>query len=143
MAELVLELERTVRAPAAATFTAFTDPHQLADWWGPQGFTTRAVEWDPRPGASYRLEMTPPDSDPFHLCGEFRGVDPPLRLAFPFAWEPPDPDDVETLATLRFHDLAGSTRVQLVQGPFKTDDRLAVHRDGWGDSLDRLAALLG
>ena len=82
--------------------------------------------------------MQPPDGDPFHLTGEFREVEPPARLAFTFSYEDPDPDDVETLVTLSFRDLGESTEVALAQGPFKTEARRALHRDGWGDSFDRL-----
>jgi uncharacterized protein YndB with AHSA1/START domain len=60
--------------------------------------------------------MQPPEGDPFHLTGEFREVDPPTRLAYTFRWEPPDPDDVETLAEFTFRDLGGSTGVTLRQG---------------------------
>jgi uncharacterized protein YndB with AHSA1/START domain len=49
-------------------------------------------------GGSYRIEMQPPEGDPFHLTGEFRALEEPARLAFTFVWEEPDPDDVETLA---------------------------------------------
>jgi uncharacterized protein YndB with AHSA1/START domain len=86
--------------------------------------------------------MQPPDGDSFHLTGEFREVDPPTRLAYTFVWEPPHPDDVETLVVLSLRDLGGSTDVALTQGGFKTEARRALHRDGWTDSFDRLAALI-
>ena len=37
---------------------------------------------------------------------------------------------------------ATPTEVGLVQAPFKTNARLALHRDGWSDSFDKLEALL-
>jgi hypothetical protein len=57
---------------------------------------------------------------------------------FTFAWEDPDPDDVETVVELSFRDRGGSTEVDLVQGPFKTDARRELHRNGWADSFDKL-----
>ncbi len=57
-------------------------------------------------------------------------------------WENPDPDDVETVASLSFRDLGGSTEVALTQGPFKTEARRALHRDGWTDSFDKLERLI-
>ncbi len=86
--------------------------------------------------------MQPPDGDPFHLTGEFRTVEPPARLDYTFVWEDPDPDDVETLVSLSFRDLGDSTAVALTQGPFKTEARRALHRDGWGDCFERLERLL-
>jgi uncharacterized protein YndB with AHSA1/START domain len=138
----MLEFERVLPAPPDVAFAAFRDPSQLAGWWGPQGFRVASLRYQPRVGERYRIEMQPPDGDPFHLTGEFREVDPPTRLAFTFVWEDPDPDDVETLASLAFRDLGESTGVALTQGPFKTDARRALHRDGWGDSFDKLERLL-
>jgi uncharacterized protein YndB with AHSA1/START domain len=77
------------------------------------------------------------------LTGEFRLVDPPTRLAYTFRWEDPDPDDVETLVDLSFTGLDEATTVALTQGSFTTKARLALHRDGWTDSFDKLEALLG
>src|SRR5215212_11673734 len=137
-----LQLNRVVAAAPAVVFGAFTDPDALAKWWGPEGFTIPSTDFDPRVGERYRIEMQPPDGQPFHLVGEFRQVDPPARLAFTFVWEDPDPDDVETLAELSFRDLGETTEVALVQGPFKTEARRDLHRGGWTDSFDKLERLL-
>jgi uncharacterized protein YndB with AHSA1/START domain len=141
-ADLTLEIKRVLPAGAAAVFAAFSDASELAKWWGPNGFTIPSLEFDPRVGASYRIEMQPPQGERFHLTGEFREVDPPARLACSFVWEDPDPDDVETQVDLCFRDLGESTEVALTQGPFKTEARRALHRDGWTDSLDKLERLI-
>ena len=138
-----LRLERVLPTPAPAVYQACADPGQLARWWGPQGFTIPSLDFDPRAGAAYRIEMQPPEGEPFYLAGEFREVDPPRRLAFTFRWEDPDPDDVENVAELAFEeDDHDSTRVTLVQGPFRTEERRQLHHDGWTDSLDKLEQLL-
>lgn len=140
--ELLLELERVLPAPRSVVFTAISDPNELQKWWGPQGFRVASLEFHPRVGERYRIEMQPPEGDAFHLTGEFREVEAPARLAFTFVWEPPDPDDVETLAGLSLEDLGESTQVAFTQGPFKTEARRDLHRDGWGDSFDKLERLL-
>jgi uncharacterized protein YndB with AHSA1/START domain len=140
-ADLTLELTRQLPAAAPAVFGAFTDPTQLARWWGPRGFTVPSLDFEPRAGESYRIAMQPPEGDRFHLTGEFREVDP-SRLTFTFVWDPPDPDDVETLVALSLRDIGESTELSLTQGPFKTEARRALHRDGWTDSLDKLERLL-
>jgi uncharacterized protein YndB with AHSA1/START domain len=86
--------------------------------------------------------MHPPEGDAFYLSGEFREVDAPTRLAFTFAWEEPDPDDVENLVELSFRDLGDSTEVGLTQGPFKTEARWELHRDGWTESFEKLERFL-
>jgi uncharacterized protein YndB with AHSA1/START domain len=141
-AQLNLEVKRVLPAARAIVFEAFCDPNELSKWWGPRGFTTPSIEFAPRVGAPFRIEMQPPEGDSFHLSGEFREVDPPARLSYTFVWEPSDPDDVETLAALSFRDLGESTEVTLKQGPFKTEARRALHRDGWKDSFDKLERVI-
>ena len=119
-----------------------TDPGPLAKWWGPRGFTVPEIDLDPRVGGSFRIAMQPPEGDLFHLSGEFGEFDPPSRLSYSFRWEPPDPDDVETVATLSLEDMGEKTRVHLTQGEFATEERRALHEGGWEDSFDRLQQLL-
>jgi uncharacterized protein YndB with AHSA1/START domain len=135
-------MRRALSVGPSVAFAAFSEANELAEWWGPEGFTIPGLEFDPRVGANYQIEMQPPEGDPFSLTGEFRDVDPPHRLAFTFIWDPPDPDDVETLVGLSFGGLGGSTDVALTQGPFKTEARRALHRDGWTDSFDKLERLI-
>jgi uncharacterized protein YndB with AHSA1/START domain len=139
----LLRMTRVLPAPRTDTYRAMTNPGELAKWWGPRGFTIPSVDFDPSVGGTYRIAMQPPDGDLFHLSGEFREVDPPARLAFTFRWEPPDPDDRETLATLSLEERGSETEVQLIQGRFATEERLTIHEGGWSDSFERLAELLG
>ena len=139
---LTLELKRVLPATRSVVFRAFSDPTQLAKWWGPAGFTTPSLGFHPRVGRRYRIEMQPPEGDRFHLAGEFREVDPPSRLAFTFVWEDPAPDDVETDVGLSFGDVGDATELVLTQSPFKTQARLALHREGWTDCLNKLERVL-
>ena len=86
--------------------------------------------------------MQPPDGDSFYLKGRFHDVDSPSRIAFSFNWDPADPADVETLAELSFRAIDDSTELVLAQGAFKTDERLALHRDGWAESFEKLGELV-
>jgi len=136
-------MKRVLPAARSVVYEAFSVPDGLARWWGPEGFTTPSLEFDPRVGESYRIEMQPPEGDSFYLTGEFREVDPPTGLAYTFDWEDPDPDDVKTLVTLAFRDLSGeASEAALTQGPFKTEARRALHRDGWTESFDKLERLM-
>lgn len=110
---LVLHMKPILPVKRPSVFKACTEPEQLAKWWGPQGFTTPRIDIDLRVGGRYRFAMQPPNANLFHLTGEFREVEPPSRLAYTFVWEPPDPDDRETIVTLSFRDLDGSTENRL------------------------------
>jgi uncharacterized protein YndB with AHSA1/START domain len=140
---LVLRLKRILPAPRAAVYRAVSDAGELAKWWGPRGFTAPSVEFAPRSGGSYRIAMQPPDGDLFHLAGEFLEVAPPAHLAYTFRWDPPDPDDRQTVVTLSLQDRGERTEVLLTQGEFATEERRALHEAGWTDSFRRLAQVLG
>ena len=129
-------------APPERVFSALVTPAELATWWGPKGFTSPSIELDPRVGGSYRITMQPPEGDVFHLAGEFLAVDPPNGLSYTFRWEEPTPDDRETVVTLTLHEVGGSTNVILDQGVFATEERLALHTQGWTDSFERLYELV-
>jgi uncharacterized protein YndB with AHSA1/START domain len=141
-AGLVLRLMRILPAPRPAVYRALSDPGELAKWWGPRGFTAPSVEFDPRVGGGYRIAMQPPDGDLFYLSGEFWEVDPPARLAYTFRWDPPGPDDWQTVVTLSLQDRGERTEVLLTQREFATDERLGLHEEGWTDSFERLEQLL-
>jgi uncharacterized protein YndB with AHSA1/START domain len=141
-ATMIVTLSATVDASRQRVFDAMTDPEQVAEWWGPHGFTCPEVTLDVRVGGGYRIAMRPPDGEIFHLVGAYVEVDPPSRLAYTFRWEPPDPDDRETTARLTLRDANGTTAVQLTQGPFVTEARRDLHEAGWSDSLGRLAGYL-
>jgi uncharacterized protein YndB with AHSA1/START domain len=141
--ELALHLERDLPAPRSRVFRMHAEPDWWRRWWGPDGFTVPSIEVDLRVGGGYRIEMQPPDGAPFFLSGEFLEVEPPARLAYAFAWEEPDPDDQETVVTFSLEDLGDErTRVVVVQGPFATEARRALHTQGWTETLDHLQQLI-
>lgn len=139
---LRVHLEKVLRAPAERVFLACVEPENLAEWWGPAGFTAPSVDLDVREGGRYRITMQPPDGEAFHLRGEFSEVDPPRRLVYTFEWEEPDPDDRETVVALEFLDHREGTRLVLDQGPFATEARRTLHEAGWTETLERLERLL-
>lgn len=116
-------------------------PAELARWWGPRGFEVPEVQVDLRVGGRYRMTMQPPAGEAFHLSGEFLEVEPPTALGYTFRWEEPHPDDRETSVRLTLHPVGEATQVSLTQGAFATEERRALHRDGWSDSFEKLRAL--
>jgi uncharacterized protein YndB with AHSA1/START domain len=139
---LTLDLKCRLSASPVRVFTALTDPEELAKWWGPHGFTSPKLDLDPRVGGGYRITMQPPDGQVFHLSGEFSEVSPPVRLAYTFRWEEPDPDDQETVVTLTLRDLGNVTELVLAQAPFATEARRALHEQGWTESFERLREVI-
>jgi uncharacterized protein YndB with AHSA1/START domain len=139
---LVLKLKHVLDSPRERIFKLLTEPAELAKWWGPHGFTTPEVELDLSVGGRYRFTMQPPEGEAFHLSGEFIEIAPPTRLVYTFCWDEPDPDDRETVVVLSLAAVGDATEVSLSQGEFATDERLALHRNGWADSLEKLGKVI-
>jgi uncharacterized protein YndB with AHSA1/START domain len=143
----MIAITRVFDAPRELVYQAFTDPDQLAQWFGPVGATVPrdTVEIDARPGGYLRFVMTVPDinlRNPVDttftevienelLVGEMQaegvpGVDGTLRGTL----------------RLEFHDEgAGKTRLELRQGPFAPEIGEQT-KAGWESSFTKLDALL-
>lgn len=57
----VITSSRVFAADKETVFKAWTDPQQLAKWWGPKGFTNTFYEYDLRPGGRWSFIMHGPD----------------------------------------------------------------------------------
>ncbi|MDR3532189.1 MAG: SRPBCC domain-containing protein, partial [Rhodopila sp.] len=75
-------LERIVDAPPALVFQCWTDPKQVARWWGPRGFTNPVCEMDVRIGGAWRIVMRAPDGTDYPCGGVYREIIPGERLVF-------------------------------------------------------------
>ncbi len=56
-----MTLTRIYDAPVKAVWDAWTDPKQVAQWWGPRGFTITTHAKDLRPGGFWKYTMHGPD----------------------------------------------------------------------------------
>jgi uncharacterized protein YndB with AHSA1/START domain len=77
-----LTLTRVYNAPRERVWKAWTDPAQVARWWGPAGFTAPRCELDVRPGGTLGIDMRAPDGNVLPLTGVYREVVAPERLVF-------------------------------------------------------------
>ena len=63
-------------------FRAFSDPAQLARWWGPAGFTNTVSAFDFRTGGRWRIVMRGPDGTEYPNESEFVQIVPDELIAF-------------------------------------------------------------
>jgi uncharacterized protein YndB with AHSA1/START domain len=56
-----IRITRIYDAPVQAVWDAWTDPEQVAKWWGPRGFSLTTHSKDLRPGGSWNYTMHGPD----------------------------------------------------------------------------------
>lgn len=73
---------RVFDARRELVYEAWTDPRHLAQWWGPNGFTSTIQEMDVRPGGIWRMIMHGPDGVDYPNESVFREVVKPERLVY-------------------------------------------------------------
>ncbi len=132
-----LQLRRTIRAPRAKVFRAWTDPQALKQWFGPPGYPAQAAEVDLRIGGKYRITMRKdPDGDLKSHYGTFQEIRPSERLVF--TWNYDHRDIGNTLVTIDFRDLGDQTEIVLTHERFPSPEVRDQHSIGWNGCLDRL-----
>jgi uncharacterized protein YndB with AHSA1/START domain len=143
-AEQEVLITRIFEAPRAEVFRAWTEPDEVAKWYGPEHFDTprEKVHIDLRVGGRYELTMVERSSGAEFAIGYdiVELVEPELIV---LRSDPmpevgiPEP----TVTRVEFHDHGAKTRMTLSDGPYP------VGRDhaeaGWSASLDKLAARVG
>jgi uncharacterized protein YndB with AHSA1/START domain len=104
---------RTFNAPRERVWEAWTDPLQLATWWGPEGFTLIIHEMDVRPGGLLNGDMLGPDGTQYLLHCVFTEVIEPSRIVYQLTGGRKDKADSHALVTWTFEDVEGKTRLTL------------------------------
>src|SRR5262245_9107115 len=83
--------QREFDAPRALVFEVWTDPKHLAQWWGPQGFTTTTSAFDMRVGGVWRFVMHGPDGRDYQNRITFDEIVKPERIRYHHGGAPPLP----------------------------------------------------
>ncbi len=103
---------RVLDAPRDLVFSAWTDPKHLAQWWGPNGFTTTTHAFEFRPGGVWRFVMHGPDGRDYQNRITFDEIVPPERIVYRHGGD--DVEPVQFNTTVTFEDLgAGKTRLTM------------------------------
>lgn len=72
---------RVITAARDKVFAAWTDPQQLACWWGPNGFTNTFHRFELQPEGIWDFTMHGPPGDFNNTC-VFKRIEPPSYLEF-------------------------------------------------------------
>lgn len=84
-----LIFERLVNAPRGRVWQAWTDPEQLAKWWGPRGWDTVVKTFDFREGGEWHYGMVCNDKEQTDWYGKtswgkavYKEIDEPDSFAY-------------------------------------------------------------
>ncbi len=129
MAELTREV--LVKADPSTIFALLIEP-------GMQSWLGTDVEFDPRPGGLYKLNV----GGDHPARGEFVEVTPNEKVVFTFGWnEPGHPIPAgSTKVAITLLAKGDETLVRLVHSGLP-DDAISDHEEGWEHFLDRLATV--
>ena len=139
-------LTRVFDAPRELVFNAWIDPNHIAQWFGPDGFTTTILGMDVRPGGVWRFIMHGPDGVDYPNKIVYVEIAKPERLVYNHFSEDVD-EPGQFHVTMTFTEQGGKT-VLSMQMLFETAaerDRVVKEYgaiEGGEQTLDRLAAYL-
>ncbi|MFI7540592.1 SRPBCC domain-containing protein [Actinoplanes sp. NPDC049599] len=143
-----LVITRIFDAPRALVYRAFTDPDQLAAWFGPVGWSVPrdSVEVEAKAGGHQRFTMVN-DADPTQTSpvdATFTEViENELLVGEEDTSALPEFGGAVMRMRLEFHDEpGGKTRLVVTQGPYRPEI-VDMAREGWSSSFGKLDALLG
>jgi uncharacterized protein YndB with AHSA1/START domain len=134
---------RIFEAPRERVFLAWTDPDEVAAWYGPEHFDTprERVRIDLRVGGRYELTMVQRDSGAEFSIGYdiLELVEPELLVLR----SDPMPDmgmHEPTITRIELHDHGTKTRMTLTDGPYPAGGGHA--EAGWNSAFGKLATLI-
>lgn len=153
-ADQEVAITRVFDAPRELVFRAWTDPDQVARWWGPEGFDTprESVKIELRVGGRFELDMVVASPEiaagmgvevgtAFPERAEIVELAEPELLVMRSEAQPQIGLPVETLTRIEFHADGDRTRVVATSGPY-TAAMASNSEIGWNQSFDKLDQLL-
>jgi uncharacterized protein YndB with AHSA1/START domain len=146
-ADKELVITRVFDAPRELVYRAFVDPDQIAQWFGPVGYSVprETVDVEVRPGGHQRFVMVndenPDETSPVN--GTFTTVIENELIEGYEDWEgvPGLQEGGRMTMRIEFHDEGGKTRLVLRQGKYSTQME-DMARQGWESSFTKLDTLL-
>ena len=157
-----VNISRYFDAPPELVYRAFTDPEQLAQWFGPLMFVVPldTVDVDIRPGGHWEMTMVGKDNPewraPIHatftevvenqlLVGyetaeSIPGIEDGTKMSLSIEFIP-EGDGTRMTLSIEFIPEGDGTRLELRQGPMPEEMR-EMSAIGWNQGFHKLDALL-
>lgn len=154
------EITRQFNRPRSVVWKAWSEPDQLARWWGPKGCTLQVARLEFRPGGFFHYEMRFENAPAMWGRFNYREIVAPERIVCldsfanercgiaraPFSEDYP----LEIETSVVFTERTGMTTVALRARPFGELDAERKYFDelrpsltvGYGGTFDQLAAHL-
>ena len=134
-----LEITRFINAPRSRVYSAWTDPAQLRQWFGPEFVQTNDLVADLRVGGKFRWDLTNPEGEKMTCLGEYRELVPDRKIVFTWKWDDDEAwENHDSVVTVELSDRDGGTEVKLTHEKLPSEESRDRHNEGWNSVLDRL-----
>jgi uncharacterized protein YndB with AHSA1/START domain len=80
MKDKVILFKRTLQAPRALVFEAFTKPEHVKHWWPPKPWTMPTCTMDLRPGGAWHYVFRSPEGQEHSCDAVYETIEPPAKL---------------------------------------------------------------
>ncbi len=139
-----LYITRLYEAPVKMVWDAWTDPSQVAQWWGPRGFTLTTKSKDVRTGGSWVYTMHGPDGVDYPNHTVFLEVEKYSRMVYDHGGNENQPPLFRV--TVSFTETAGKTKMDmtmaLATAEAAAEAKKFIKKAGGDSTWDRLAEYL-
>lgn len=140
-----LVISRTFKAPLGRVWKAWTEPEQMARWWGPKGFSADVKTLEPKPGGIFHYRLESPQGQEMWGRMVFREVAPKERLVFINSFSDPQggltrhpmaPEwPLQMHTTITFAEENGKTTVTVTWVPYEATGTECETFDKGRDSM--------
>lgn len=140
-----IRIKRVYDAPVALVWDAWTDLAQVAQWWGPRGFTITTHSKDLRPGGYWDYIMHGPDGKDWPNYARYHEVVPQKRLVYDHGATSADAKPLFHVVA-EFRDLNGKTELEMTMtfesAEAAQNSRVFIKAASGYSTWDRLAEYL-
>jgi uncharacterized protein YndB with AHSA1/START domain len=140
-----IRITRLYDAPVTMVWDAWTDVAQVAQWWGPRGFTITTHDKDLRPGGSWTYTMHGPDGTDWPNFTRYHEVVPQARLVYDHGASSADAAPMFRVTAL-FRAVGGKTELEMCMAfptaEIAAQSRVFIKAAGGNGTWDRLAEYL-
>jgi uncharacterized protein YndB with AHSA1/START domain len=142
MSDRTIKLHRVLKSKPEKVYRAFLEPHAMAKWLPPFGFTCEVDHMDARVGGSFHMSFQNFSTGTRHAFGgEYLELIPNTKIRYTDKFDDPNLSGLlEVTVTLR--EVMGCTEMHITQSGIPEALPLEMCYLGWQESLSQLAMLV-
>ncbi|MGH7145122.1 MAG: SRPBCC family protein [Planctomycetota bacterium] len=140
-----IHIIRVYDAPVQAVWDAWTDPQQVAQWWGPRGFSITTISKDLKPGGTWKYTMHGPDGTDYPNFTTYHEVVKHKKLVYDHGASGEGAKPMFRVTVL-FSEVRGKTKMEMTMAletlEAAENTREIIKKHNGNSTWDRLAEYL-